>query len=53
MMKSSSDIDDVIADAVDQQDTGESKFPGMSYEDEVIQALRWVTGEDDSNPMED
>lgn len=30
-----------------------SKWPGMSYENGVAAALRWVTGNDDTNPLED
>lgn len=42
---------DVIADADTAMDEG-SKWPGMSYEQGVAEALRWVLG-DGQNPLAD
>lgn len=42
---------DVIADADAAMDEG-SKWPGMSYEQGVAEALRWVLGES-KNPLAD
>jgi hypothetical protein len=39
----------LAADGVDQG----SKFPGMSYEQGVENAINWLIGNDDSPPMED
>lgn len=30
-----------------------SRWPGMTYEQGVVNALRWVTGNDDTAPMEE
>jgi hypothetical protein len=32
---------------------GTTEWPGMTYEQGVEAALRWVTGETQSNPMDD
>ena len=46
------EIDDVLNKAADGIDNG-SKWPGMSYEQGVDAAIRWLTGETEDNPMED
>jgi len=35
-----------------QEEKG-SNFPGMSYEDGIKEVLDWLTGNTDSNPIED
>jgi hypothetical protein len=47
------EINDVLNKCSEQSDAGGSKWPGQTYEDGVAAALRWVTGDDDNNPMED
>ena len=47
------EIEDQQAEADDQIEKGQSKYPGMSYEDGVSAALRWATGNDDTPPMEE
>ena len=32
---------------------GQSRWPGMNYEQGVDAALRWVLGDTDEDPMED
>lgn len=46
-------VDDVINMAYEIKDEQGTKWPGMSYEDGVLAALRWVTGEEDENPFEE
>jgi len=53
MRRSEQEIQDQIAAAEDSVATGESRWPGMSYEDGVSAALRWCIGESDDVPMED
>ena len=43
------EIDDTLNDAVETQ----GRWPGMTYEQGVEAALRWVTGEEDLNPLEE
>lgn len=49
-MRDQSRIDDILNEVSDQIDKGGSRFPGMSYEDGVDAALRWVTGDMDDHP---
>ena len=46
------DINDVLNQCVEAEESGDSKYPGMSYEQGVQAAIRWMQG-DGSNPMED
>lgn len=46
------EITETLYKCFDQDSLGGSKWPGMTYEQGVIAALRWIRGED-SNPMED
>lgn len=46
------EIDDVLNKAADGMDDG-SKWPGMSYEQGVDAAIRWLTGESEDNPMDE
>lgn len=45
-------ISDVLNQCAEQEETGRSQWPGMSYEQGVSAAIRWMQG-DDENPMED
>lgn len=49
-MKRESEVE-ALLDEVD--DTGPSKWPGMTYEQGVANTLRWVLDQTDENPMED
>lgn len=51
-MRSPDEVDEQLNAAADGMDNG-SKWPGMSYEQGVDAALRWVTGITDDKPMED
>jgi hypothetical protein len=42
--------DDVLNECAECEDSGRSKYPGMSYEQGVTAAIRWMQG-DGSNPM--
>jgi hypothetical protein len=45
-------IDDVMNECLEYENDGGSKFPGMSYEQGVLAAVRWLT-EDNESPMTD
>jgi hypothetical protein len=47
------DINDVLNECSEAADSGTSKFPGMTYEQGVEAAIRWMLGDDDTNPMAD
>lgn len=45
-------IDDVLNRAVEVVDQGGSQFPGMSYEEGVLNGISWVLGHNNDNPMD-
>jgi hypothetical protein len=49
---SEEEIDEQINAAVENMDSVGSKWPGMSYEQGVRDALEWVTGSSDDPPIE-
>lgn len=51
--RSEEEIDEQLNRAAEAADAGQSKWPGMTYEQGVDNALRWVTGQTDDLPMED
>lgn len=46
------EIDAVFDRCVENEEEGDSEYPGASYEQGVMAAIRWLT-EGDTNPMED
>ena len=52
MTRTDNEIDDVLNDAADWEDAGRTDVPGMTYEQGVTAALRWVRGESDESPIE-
>jgi hypothetical protein len=47
------EVQDQIDEAADSMAEGGSRWPGMSYEEGVLAALRWLVGESFQKPMED
>jgi len=43
-------IDDVLNQCAEQIDEGGSKYPGMSFEQGVLDAINWLSG-DGPNPI--
>lgn len=46
-------IDDVVNDAYENIEEGTSRWPGMTYEQGVANALQWVTGDSEDRPFEE
>lgn len=46
------EIDDVLNQCSEQEDQGGSRWPGMTYEQGVAAAIRWMRF-DGPNPMSD
>lgn len=46
------EIDDVLNRCVESEESGESRWPGMTYEQGVKAALEWMQGFGD-NPLVD
>lgn len=53
MERDRDEIEAVRAAASDQITQGVTLWRGMTYEQGVENALAWVTGDTDDNPMED
>ena len=45
------EIEQVIDECFEHECEGTTKCPGMSYEEGVIAALNWVSGETDDSPI--
>ena len=46
-------IDEVLNQCSEAADSGRSKFPGMSYEQGVEAAIRWMQGDEKNDPLSD
>lgn len=47
------EIDEVLNRAAEAEDTGESRWPGMIYEQGVQAGIEWVLGRSKNNPMDE
>lgn len=52
-MRSRKEIEEQMEKAGDQVIEGNTKVPGMTYEEGVDNALRWALGDSDDAPIED
>lgn len=52
-MPSDTEIDEQLNRARDQEEQGDSRWPGMSYEQGVAAAIMWLRDETDEVPIED
>jgi len=50
--RSQEEIDNTLNKCADAFDNG-TMWPGMSYEQGVMDALNWILGHDDEDPMEE
>lgn len=53
MERTTQEIEDVINACMQSEKAGRSSWPGMTYEQGVLAALRWVTDAEEINPLED
>ena len=53
LKRTDDEINKVIQACWDQDDEGESRWPRMTYEQGVAEALRWAIGETDDHPMDE
>jgi hypothetical protein len=47
------EVDELLNDLAESVDSGERRFPGMSYEQGIEVGIRWLIGEVDDHPYED
>lgn len=45
------EISELESACAEQEAEGGSKFPGMSYEQGIRAAIRWLTDKDEENPL--
>jgi hypothetical protein len=53
VQRSDDEINEVLNKADDVLETGRSRYPGMTYEEGVANAIRWLLGHHEDNPIED
>lgn len=53
VVRTEEEVNEVLDKCSQQEDEGGSRWPGMTYEQGVRNALDWITGNVDDNPMED
>lgn len=47
------EIDKLLNEVEEASDSGERRFPGMSYEEGVAAGIKWLLGDTDGHPYED
>lgn len=52
-IRTSDHIDELLNQCADSEENGTSKYPGMTYEQGIQAAIRWLTEQDESQPLED
>ncbi len=52
-MRPQAEIDEQLNRALESEEAGRSKWPGMTYEQGVEAAIRWMSGQVEDKPMED
>lgn len=52
MARTEEEINDLLNKCAEAEDTGESKYPGMTYENGIAAAINWLTGNTDDNPLD-
>ena len=45
-------INDLLDDCADAEASGTSRFPGMIYEQGILEAIKWLIGESTDHPLE-
>lgn len=45
-------IDDTLNRCSESADEGSTNYPGMTYEQGVEAGIRWMAGDDTTNPLE-
>jgi len=45
------EVDEVLSEAQEAHDEGQTMFPERSYSEGVLNGIRWVLGEEDQHPL--
>ncbi len=52
IVRTQAEIDEQVNWAVEGQDKG-GRYPGMSYEDGILEMYRWLIGDNDDKPNQE
>ena len=52
VVRTDNEVNDCLNEAM-QAEIERSKYPGMSFEEGVIYAIKWLTDKDEPHPLED
>lgn len=50
IVRTDAEVDEVLNGCMEQVDEGGSRWPGMSYEEGVVAALKWALGDTEDHP---
>lgn len=52
-VRSDDQVNEILNTCSESEETGVSKFPSMTYEQGIEQAILWLTGQIENHPLED
>ena len=53
LIRTDDSIDDLLNQCSEAEENGTSQFPGMTYEQGIQAAIRWLTDNSEAHPLED
>ena len=53
IVRNEQEVWDLLNQCSEAEETGNSQYPGMSYEDGIKAAIEWITGNVDIHPLND
>lgn len=53
VLRTQEEIDELLNQCADSEEDGRSKYPGMTYEQGIQAAIRWLTEQGEPQPLED
>lgn len=53
IVRTEQEIRDLLNQCADAEETGGSKYPGMSYEQGIKAAIEWIIGDINDHPIND
>lgn len=53
IVRTEKEINQLLNQCVEAEETGISKFPGMTYEQGIKEAIEWLCGDSDCYPLDD
>lgn len=51
--RSNEEIDELLNQCMESEETGRSQYSGMTYEQGIQAAIRWLTEKDQSHPLDE